>query len=251
LEQSDLAIICLTPENLASPWLLFEAGAIAKHASSRVWTYLFGLGYTDVKDPLSQFQHTAATKEDTKKLIATLNHHLGEGGHPQDRLNKSFETWWPQLAERLTRVPEKSAVPTSPKDPIQRIAEMTTEILERVRENSRKPTFDSTDVYDDDDRVDIPSIVTSVMVQQLKGNGISFKAVATCMDGAFGIIQADKAWRIEKTVGEDFALGRLTLAELFASATQEPNPCKSMKVSPQPGLAAVPSRREKGAASPK
>jgi len=136
LEKSDLAIICLTPENLKSPWLLFEAGAIAKHAESRVWTYLFGLGYTDVKDPLSQFQHTAATKDDTKKLITTLNHRLGEAGHAQDRLNKSFETWWPQLAERLNGIPQKSPTPTNPKDPIKNIAEMTGEILERPREHA-------------------------------------------------------------------------------------------------------------------
>ena len=103
---------------------------------------------------------------------------------------------------------------------------MTKELLERVRETSRGHTFDSSDVYDDDDRVDIPSIVTSVIVQQLKENGIPFKMIATCVDGAFGIIQGDKAWRIEKTVGEDFALGRLTLTELFAGATQEENPCK-------------------------
>jgi len=251
LEQSDLAILCLTPENLESPWLLFEAGAIAKHANSRVWTYLFELGYTDVKDPLSQFQHTAATKEDTKKLITTLNDRLGEGRYPPDRLNKSFETWWPQLAEGLKGVPEKSPVPTNPKDPIKQITEMTREILERVRENSRKPTFDSTDVYDDDDRVDIPSIVTSVMIQHLKENGIPFTMVATCMDGAFGIVQADKAWRIEKTAGEDFALGRLTLTELFAGATQEANPCKPMKASPRLDMTAVPSRRERRAASPK
>ena len=198
LEQSDLAIICLTPENLMSPWLLFEAGAVAKRVDSRVWTYLFGLGYTDVKDPLSQFQHTAATKEDTRKLIATLNHRLGEGGHPPDRLTKSFETWWPELAVRLRGVPENSPVPTNPRDPIKHIEEMTREILERVRENSRKPTFDSADVYDDDDRVDISSVVTSVIVQQLRENGIPYKAVAACEDGAFGIFQADKGWRLRR-----------------------------------------------------
>jgi len=98
----------------------------------------------------------------------------------------------------------------------------------------RRPTFDSSDVYDDEERVDIPSIVSSVIFQQLKGNGIPFKGITTCVDGAFGIVQKDKAWRIERTLGEDFALGRLTLTELFARATQEANPCKPTK---KPALA--------------
>lgn len=107
LEKSDLAILCLTPENLASPWLLFEAGAVAKRHNSRVWTYLFGLEYSDVKDPLSEFQHTLANEFDTKKMLHAVNHRLGQGKLPPERLNKAFETWWPQLAERLKAVPPK------------------------------------------------------------------------------------------------------------------------------------------------
>jgi hypothetical protein len=101
----------LTPENLMSPWLLFEAGAVAKRVDSRVWTYLFGLGYTDVKDPLSQFQHTAATKEDTRKLIATLNHRLGEGGHPTrpiDQVLRNLVARARSATERRTREQPRS-----------------------------------------------------------------------------------------------------------------------------------------------
>lgn len=243
LEQSDVAIICLTPENLTSPWLLFEAGAVAKRADSRVWTYLFGLGYTDVKDPLSQFQHTVATKEDTKKLIGALNHRLGEGGHAGDRLAKSFDTWWPQLELKLKQVPEKSPLPAVLGDPLARIEEMTRELLERVRESSRKLSVDPDDIYDDDDRIDVASIVRSVIVQQLKQHGIPFKAVATCTDGAFGIIQSDKSWRIEKDIGEDFALGRLTLTTLFARAVQNENPCTPTAATPEPQAIANRRRR--------
>jgi hypothetical protein len=159
LERLDLAIICLTPENLNSPWLLFEAGAVAKHADSRVWTYLFGLEYSDVKDPLSQFQHTTASKEDTKKLVTALNRRLAEGALSQERLHKAFDMWWPQLEDRLKSVPEQGARPTIPKDPMKKMLDMTTEILERVREQRREPTLDSGDVYDEDDRVNISSVV--------------------------------------------------------------------------------------------
>jgi hypothetical protein len=44
LEKSNFAIICLTPENLGAPWLLFEAGALSKRPESRVCTYLYPFG---------------------------------------------------------------------------------------------------------------------------------------------------------------------------------------------------------------
>jgi hypothetical protein len=68
LENSNFSIICLTGDNLGAPWLLFEAGAISKRADSRAFTYLYGIEYSDVKDPLSQFQHTLANEAETKDL---------------------------------------------------------------------------------------------------------------------------------------------------------------------------------------
>ena|SRR5689334_7768015 len=79
LEKSDFGLICLTPENLTSPWLLFEAGALSKKEESRVCTYLYDLKYENVKDPLSQFQHTLATEAETKKLVGTINRALPVG----------------------------------------------------------------------------------------------------------------------------------------------------------------------------
>ena len=69
LGRSNFGIICLTPENLESPWLLFEAGALSKMEESRTWTYLYGVKYEDVKDPLSQFQHTVVEEKDTLALL--------------------------------------------------------------------------------------------------------------------------------------------------------------------------------------
>src|SRR5579863_7341899 len=71
LEKSNFSVICLSSDNLNSPWLLFESGALSKRSDSRVFTYLFGVEYADVKDPLSQFQHTKADEGDTKRLVET------------------------------------------------------------------------------------------------------------------------------------------------------------------------------------
>jgi len=89
-----------------------------------------------------------------------------------------------------------------------------------------RPTVDSSDVYDDDDRVNMASVVSSALIEQLRASGTPFEMVATCTDGAYGIVRADKAWHIEKHVAEDLALGRLNLADMFAKSIQMKNPCK-------------------------
>jgi TIR domain len=64
LEGTHVGVICLTPENLTAPWLLFEAGALSKlqtEKDAHVCTYLVNMPYTDVTGPLAGFQHTLAT----------------------------------------------------------------------------------------------------------------------------------------------------------------------------------------------
>jgi hypothetical protein len=225
LREADLAIICLTPENLNSPWLLFEAGAVAKHDQSRVWTYLFGLKPTDIADPFSEFQHTLSTKEDTKKLLFTINEQVVDGKLPRERLTKVFDMWWPQLEKNLTKIPGQVPGDQRTKDPLKRMLEMTTEILQRVRESAHQAVFDSRDVYDDAERVDISSVISSALLQRLKDERIPFSGVGTCTNGGYAIFQADKSWRIEKSVAEDLALGRISLSEMFSASRQKENPC--------------------------
>ena len=46
---SSMGIVCLTPDNVAAPWLLFEAGALSRSVDeARVVPYLFNLKQTDV-----------------------------------------------------------------------------------------------------------------------------------------------------------------------------------------------------------
>ncbi len=77
LRSSDVAILCLTPDNYNSPWLLFEAGAIYKgNKGSMIMPLLFGfaddfraesLGY-----PLSIFQAIKVNKEGIRQMLGNL-----------------------------------------------------------------------------------------------------------------------------------------------------------------------------------
>ena len=76
LAEIRVGIVCLSPENLTKPWIIFEAGALSKSIDdrTRICTYLIGgLGPEDVEPPLGTFQATKAEKEDTRKLLHTIN----------------------------------------------------------------------------------------------------------------------------------------------------------------------------------
>jgi hypothetical protein len=73
LEGAELGILCLTKENLSSPWILFEAGALSKSMSEgRVVPLLVDLQPTDLDGPLSQFQAITATKEGIRRLLKVI-----------------------------------------------------------------------------------------------------------------------------------------------------------------------------------
>lgn len=137
LAETRFGIICVTPENQEAPWILFEAGALAKTIeSTNVCPYLVDLEKSDLKPgPLTQFQATKANKEETWKLIQTINKGLDEGKRLEDvRLQRSFERTWSTLDSALNKLPEVGQVIEPKRD----IEEMTEEILELVREISRQ-----------------------------------------------------------------------------------------------------------------
>src|SRR5262249_22934477 len=70
LEGTRFGIVCLTPNNLDSRWLHYEAGALSKTEGARVWTFLHrGLSPGDVGPPLGSFQATTAEKDEVFKLL--------------------------------------------------------------------------------------------------------------------------------------------------------------------------------------
>jgi len=106
LETFNVGIICLTPDNLHSDWVLFEAGALSKNIErSRVCTVLFNLEPTDVTGPLTLFQHTQFTsKDDFKRLIETINDAETESKLEEAVLSDVFEMWWPKLEGQVGKV---------------------------------------------------------------------------------------------------------------------------------------------------
>ena len=130
LEESVIGIICLTPENLEAPWILFESGALSKTINkSFVCPYLFQVKPSDISGPLVQFQFTKANKDDTKNLIMTINKALGNLALPEQNLFTAFEKWWPEFEQKLKEIPEIQ---------IKREERSDREILEEILDLNRK-----------------------------------------------------------------------------------------------------------------
>lgn len=105
LENSHIGLICLTPDNIEKPWILFEAGALSKSfEKSKVCTILFNLETTDLKGPLTGFQTTKFTKEDFKRLISTINNVAGDAKLETSVLDSVFTMWWPRLQEQVSQL---------------------------------------------------------------------------------------------------------------------------------------------------
>lgn len=132
LKDTKIGIVCLTQENKVRPWILFEAGALAKGlASSRILTFLIDLQPKDVEDPLAQFNHTLPSKESMKGLVEAINAQLGADALDQRVLPTVFQTYWPQFESAFADI-LKNLKPTEPSTP-----RKDTDILGEILENTR------------------------------------------------------------------------------------------------------------------
>jgi hypothetical protein len=114
LELSNYGLVILTQDNLASQWLAFEAGALAKHLEGRVATILFGVQHSDVKPPLSLFQGTLFNESDFRKLISDINNTVGaDNRRGEEHLDALFPMLWPKLKEAIDLLMQNAAAKAS------------------------------------------------------------------------------------------------------------------------------------------
>lgn len=145
LEGMTTGIICLTKENINRPWILFEAGALAKGLSSnRVCTLLIDLAPSDIAPPLSQFNHTRpSSKEDMLHLLQTLNDRIADRKLRADILENALDVHWSDFEDSLDKIieetPDTEKIPHRPNDDIMReILENTRALVGRVNKLEEK-----------------------------------------------------------------------------------------------------------------
>jgi len=136
LDESNFGIICLTPDNLQNPWILFESGALTKHVEGRACGILFGgLTPTDVSGPLSQFQNRVFQKGDFLALLHDINAKLPRPLEIQ-QLEMIFEKWWPDL-ESACQSAVREAGDTTPRAARREQRDILEELVTRIRAMER------------------------------------------------------------------------------------------------------------------
>lgn len=140
LEETDYGILVLTPDNLKSEWLHFEAGALTKHREGRACTLIFDdVKFANVEGPLAQFHHCEFTQEGFQKLIAYLNKKT-ESPMSDEILTYRLIKPWTDMNQEIKAIPassEEKPAPPKPRGDESKTDEMLTILRALEREVTR------------------------------------------------------------------------------------------------------------------
>ncbi|MCV6576430.1 MAG: toll/interleukin-1 receptor domain-containing protein [Cohaesibacter sp.] len=140
LESSNFGILCITPENISSEWIMFEAGALSKAMQdAKVIPLLFGLELSDLSGPLQQFQ---ALKVDEQGMLDALKAINAASDNKTDdsTIDQLVPALWAQLQKKLDAIPAKAEFEKHMRPQ----TEIMEDLVSQVRGlNTRMRTFDS------------------------------------------------------------------------------------------------------------
>ncbi len=108
LKKHHIGIICVTPENMFAPWVMFEAGALSRSGESgRVIPLLLSMTVPELTGPLSQFLSAEVTKDDMLGILRSLNNE-GNPRQPDDAVSDILDHFWPELRDAMASVANMS-----------------------------------------------------------------------------------------------------------------------------------------------
>ena len=108
LESSNFGILCITPENISSEWIMLEAGALSKAMQdAKVIPLLFGLELSDLSGPLQQFQ---ALKVDEQGMLDALKAINAASDNKTDEatIERLVPALWSDLQAKIDAIPERA-----------------------------------------------------------------------------------------------------------------------------------------------
>lgn len=108
LESSNFGILCITPENISSEWIMFEAGALSKAMQdAKVIPLLFGLELSDLSGPLQQFQALKVDEQGMLDALKAIN--AASDNKTEDAtIEQLVPVLWSQLQAKLDAIPERA-----------------------------------------------------------------------------------------------------------------------------------------------
>lgn len=115
LDESSFGIACVTSDNINAPWLLFEAGALAKSMQEgRVVPLLLDIDFQQISGPLAQFQAKKVEQDGIRDLANSINL-VAASPVPEPRLQQLFDALWPEMERALADIPKVKAGAKQPR----------------------------------------------------------------------------------------------------------------------------------------
>jgi hypothetical protein len=144
LSDSNFGIICVTRENVAPPWILFEAGALAKTMQgSTVIPLLLDLEFTDITGPLAQFQAKKVVKDGINEVMHSINQAVNFVV-PEPRAKQLFDALWPELEKKVEAIPAEAPATKHPRPQHEILEELVASVRSldsRMREGTDDGPF--------------------------------------------------------------------------------------------------------------
>ena len=108
LVSCDLAVIFLTANNVNTPWLNFEAGAVAVGEQRRpVITFLIDVSVDNIKSPLKNYQPINASYENIKKLILDIKSQGNFNGPADGHIDVILDIEYKNLLKGMAEIKKK------------------------------------------------------------------------------------------------------------------------------------------------
>ena len=146
LLEIDFGVIFITAENKEKPWIMFEAGSLAKNLDvSRVVPVLCETTELDLKgSPLLQFQYVKLEKEGVRNLVQGIFANSDDSRLTDGQLEGIFETWWSKLEGRIQDIERNDTAdgkaaskPLSKDERMDRLENSVSDMLHLVRNLSK------------------------------------------------------------------------------------------------------------------
>lgn len=121
VKTDDCGLLCVTPDNVNSEWLVFEAGILSSNVKLLI-PLLFGVSALQLGTPLHMFQSVPFGVDGMRELVCQLNNLCGYNGVSAYVLEDRFKALYPtlemlvkeKLSEHGTQTPDnwKRAIST-------------------------------------------------------------------------------------------------------------------------------------------
>jgi hypothetical protein len=185
LDATHFGILCVTRENIGSPWLNFEAGALSKSIEiSRVSPFLLNVRPAELVGPLSQFQATLPRLDDVTRLVKSMNA-FSERPIDESRLIDAIRMWWPQLERALKDAEEGRE--HGQQEPERGVQEMIEELLEITRGLQRQLVYNEMELQ--------PQIVAADIYPSRSASTRGERRLAKEIDLVLAPLSGENDWR--------------------------------------------------------